>query len=104
VRPSDPRAPSPSFSPLASPAASPPPHPFSLCAAGNSTNPFDGGTPNPFSGNKYYSATANYSLHCGSASWSLPEAQQQGLDLGSTLHALPTVEELLGMMAAALAL
>ncbi len=86
------------------PPPHPPPHPPYLFSAGNSTNPFDGGAPVPLSFNRYFSANAGYMLHCGAASWSLPEAQQQGLDLGSTLHALPTVEELLGMMAAALAL
>ena len=68
----------------------------------NSSNPLDGGTPAPLSDNRYYSSNAGYTLSCGEASWNLSQAQQRGLDLRSTLHALPTLETLLGMMEALL--
>lgn len=68
----------------------------------NQTNPFDGGAPNPLSDNRYFSANAGYVLNCGGASWNLTQAQARGLDLRSSLHTLPTLQELLGMMKALL--
>ena len=50
-----------------------------------------------------YSATGGYELNCGyNTTWNLTEAQQLGLDLGSTTHMLPTTDELLDMMRALL--
>ena len=37
-------------------------------------------------------------MHCGAAAWTLSEAQERGLDLGSSLHSLPTTDELLAML------
>ena len=68
----------------------------------NSSSPLDGGIPVPLSGNKYYSTNGTYELRCSSSTWTLPEAQQLGLDLGSSLHTLPSTEELLAMMQAQL--
>ena len=64
----------------------------------NSTDPLDGGIPFPLSGNRYYSPNASYAMHCGAAAWTLSEAQERGLDLGSSLHSLPTTDELLAML------
>ena len=65
----------------------------------NASNVSSGGIPWPLSGNRYYSANAGYVLGCDhNHTWDLEQAQQQGLDLGSTLHALPTTHELLAIM------
>ena len=65
----------------------------------NESNVFDGGIPNPLSGNRYYTPGAGYVLHCGyNTSWNLQEAQERGLEVGSSLHTLPSTEELLGIM------
>ena len=68
----------------------------------NASNPLDGGAPAPLSDNNYFSASAGYVLNCGGASWNLSEAQARGLDLRSSLHPLPTLEGLLGMIRALL--
>ena len=68
----------------------------------NSSNPLDGGIPYPLSSNRYYTPNATYELRCGDATWGLPEAQARGLDVGSSLHALPTTGELLALLGALL--
>lgn len=69
----------------------------------NASAPLNGGIPTPLGGNAYYSTNATYELRCGAATWALAEAQARGVDVGSTVRALPTTDELLGMMRGALA-
>jgi hypothetical protein len=69
----------------------------------NETEPLDGNIPVPVSGNRYFTPNATYALRCGSAVWNLTDSQQRGVDVGSTLHMLPTTDELLAMMRALLA-
>ncbi len=64
----------------------------------NSSAPLDGGVPVPLRGNRYHTPNATYQLRCGGALWTLDQAQQQGLDLGATLHPLPTLQELLALL------
>jgi hypothetical protein len=64
----------------------------------NASDPTNGGIPVPLANNKFYSVNATYDLHCDSVSWNLTEAQERGLDLGSSLHHLPTTNELSDMM------
>ena len=73
---------------------------FNSC---NASNPLDGSIPVPLSGNRYYSQNATYALRCGGALWALPDAQARGLDVGSSLHALPTTAELVAMLEVILA-
>lgn len=72
----------------------------------NATDPTDGSIPVPLSNNRYYSQNATYVLECPSGSsanaWNLTEAQSRGLDVGSSLHELPTIDELLALMRALL--
>jgi hypothetical protein len=69
----------------------------------NSSDPHDGSIPVPMAGNRYFSTSAAYVLHCGEEAWNLTQAQAHGVDLDSTLHALPTTDELVGLMSGLLA-
>ena len=72
-------------------------------ASCNASNPLDGSIPVPLSGNRYFTPNGTYALRCGyNTTWSLEGAQQRGLDLGSSLHTLPTTQELLALMQAML--
>jgi len=68
----------------------------------NASAPLDGSIPAPLGGNRYFSPGAAYELRCGAAVWGLADAQARGVDVGSTLHALPTTDELLEMARGAL--
>ena len=64
----------------------------------NASNPLDGSIPMPLGSNRLDSPNATYQLRCGSATWGLEDAQARGVDVGSTLHVLPTTDELLAML------
>ena len=68
----------------------------------NSSNPLDGSIPVPLSNNRYFTPNATYQMRCNGATWGFEEAQQRGLDLGSTLHPLPDTEALMQLMRALL--
>lgn len=63
----------------------------------NVTAPLDGTIPYPMKGNAYYSQTGDYRMHCRGTTWNFTQAQALGIDLGSTIHTLPTVDELVAM-------
>jgi len=69
----------------------------------NASAPLGGGIPTPLGGNRYFSTNASYEMRCGADTWSLADAQARGVDAGSTLHALPTTDELLAMLSVVLA-
>ena len=81
--------------------ASDPAH-FLRFASCNASDPLDGSIPVPLGGNRYYSPNASYQLRCGGAQWTLHEAQQRGVDAGSSLLPLPSTAELLAMLRALL--
>ena len=68
---------------------------FQAC---NSSNPLDGSIPVPLAGNHYYSTNASYQMKCGAEVWGLEEVQARGVDVGATLHPLPTTQQLLDML------
>ena len=63
----------------------------------NSSDPLDGSIPVPLAGNSYYTTNTSYQMRCGGEVWGLAQAQARGVDVGATLHALPSTEQLLGM-------
>jgi hypothetical protein len=64
----------------------------------NASAPLGGSIPAPLGGNRYFSPGAAYELRCGAAVWGLADAQARGVDVGSSLHALPTTADLLVML------
>lgn len=63
----------------------------------NATAPLDGTIPFPMKGNQYYSSTGDYSMHCRSATWNFSQANALGIDLGSSVSTLPSLQELVAM-------
>ena len=47
--------------------------------------------------NTYLSPNADYRMHCRDTTWTLAQAQALGVDVGSTVGALPTVDALVAM-------
>ena len=63
----------------------------------NATHPLDGTIPFPMASNTYLSPNADYRMHCRDTTWTLAQAQALGVDVGSTVGALPTVDALVAM-------
>jgi len=63
----------------------------------NSSHPLDGTIPFPMKGNSYFSSTGDYRMNCRGTGWNLTEAQQLGIDVGSTVSTLPTVDQIVEM-------
>lgn len=62
----------------------------------DSATPNDGGIP-LLSNNTYASDDGKYELHCGSQTWTLAQAQAAGVDVGSTMAAVPTTAEVIAV-------
>ena len=71
-----------------------PPLPADEC---NATHILDGTIPFPMKNNKYMSSTGDYVMHCRSDSLNFSAAQALGVDVGSTVGALPSLEALVDM-------
>ena len=63
----------------------------------NASSPLDGAIPYPMKGNQYFSATGDYRLHCRSTVWNFSQANALGIDIGSTVSTLPSLEQLVAM-------
>jgi hypothetical protein len=63
----------------------------------NSSAPLDGTIPFPIKTNRYFSSDGGYVMRCNADAWNFTEAQALGLDLGSTVATLPSLEELVAM-------
>jgi hypothetical protein len=62
----------------------------------NASNPTDGGIPYPMKQNTYL-LNASYALKCGGETWNLSQAQAMGLEEGSVVEPLPTIQQLVDM-------
>ena len=71
-------------------------HKMIIAGQCNATDPLDGSLPFPMRGNTYLSSDGGYRLPCGTG-WNLTEAQSLGVDLGSTVGGLPSIEEFIAM-------
>ena len=63
----------------------------------NSTHILDGTIPNPMKGNRYMSSNGDYVMRCKGDALNFSQAQALGVDLGSTVSTLPSVDALVAM-------